>query len=198
MAEIETLPDTLKDKVRPHLKEHLDPDSWGFVEDILTEGVYTYPHGDKFVTLNIPGFPAMQFDCATGEFMELTNWDYIQTVDVEAQLAEAQRQAELETLEVVLTHYLRWDLRICADFETIIAHRKTLTVNGVTVYEYPCPGQTIYLKEDMYPITYGKQRVKGDRYQYNFMDETGDPSEADDLYTDIARYEWQRNSIFED
>lgn len=199
MAEIVPLSSELQEKLRPALEEYFfDSNPVELINSILQEGVFTCPEGIDLVTLNIPDYPALQFRVDTGEFIELTDWDYIQTVDVEAQKAEAKEKEELEGLITILTHYLRWDLRICCDFETVIKNRKTLTVGGVTVYEYPCPGQTIYLKEDNYPITYGRQRVKGNRYQYNFRDEEGDPSVSDDLYTDVARYEWKRNSIFDE
>ena len=85
MADIVEITTEERELIEPHLKEHLDEDSWQYIEDIFDYGViHTYPEGTHFITLYIPNFPCMQFSAETGEFAELTTWDYVENVDAQA------------------------------------------------------------------------------------------------------------------
>jgi len=192
MADIVPITEEERELIKPHFKESLDPDSWDMIDGLLDYGVvHTYPDGVHFISVRVPGFAAMQFAADTGEFAELTDWDYILTVDTEAQLEELEEQERLIQIETALRHYHNVDYQVMTDYQKVISNRGTLTVNNTTVYKYECPLQTIYLKEDNYPITIDRQRVDSDYYYYNFGP---DVVESDDVpeYTYKVRYEWKR------
>lgn len=183
----------LKELITPHLKDHLDPDSWDYIPQMFNQVVYTQPGEVPYVTLYpISDFPAMQFSCITGEFMELTSWEYVQMVDVDAQTAEREHIEMIETITSALQHYHKPDYQIMTDYEKVIENRKELTVNGNILYQYNCPLQTIYLDESNYPISYKNQRVEGDYYYYYFGDDEVDPDVDTDKYSYKVDYEWKR------
>lgn len=102
-----------------------------------------------------------------------------------------EKEEEIDKIRTVLWHYLLPQYRRVCDFEDVIENRQALTVDGSTVYQYDCPGQTIYLREDYYPVTYGNQVVNKefDAYYYNFAG-------SEDAWMEcIASYEWKRNSL---
>lgn len=102
---------------------------------------------------------------------------------------------EKETIKTALTHYLKNEYRILADFEKVIENREEVENN---IWMYPCPIQTIYLDETFYAVTYGKQRVTDDKYEYNFTDIDVDPSEDNgDIYDYTTSLEWKRDTIFD-
>lgn len=198
MAEVDILPDELRELIGPHLREILLSD-YGeitdeIIEDMFNEVVFTYPDGMHLVTLNPCGeLPAPQFNVYTGEFVELTNWDYIQTVDVEAQILENEHRELIEKVSGVLNHYLSNEYKILSNYEIIIDNRREITVHGETIYAYDCPCQTIYLDENLYAVTYDRQKVEDDKYYYNFTSIESNPN-MKDIYTYIAPYEWKRST----
>ena len=199
MAEIVQITEEEKELITPHLKEHLDPDSWDMINYLFSFGVvHTYPEGMHYITVNVPGFPAMQFNAENGEFTELTTWEYVQTVDTDAQLEEFEKEELIETITLALKHYHKTEFQIMTDYTKVILNRTELTVNNQTIYKYECPAQPIYLTEDNYPITYDKQKVDAEYYYYIFENNLGSYGDTDDVtqYTFRVPYEWKRNSIW--
>lgn len=210
MADIVEIEPEHRVLIEPHLRERISEHYQDQVDAMFAQVVYTYPDGIPLVTLYPCGeFPAMQFSCVDGDFCELTSWEYIQTVDVEAQIREAEEKRYWELVASVIEYYHRIDFRATADYDLIARHR---TVNteateeyDETIYEYSCPAQTIYLTEEHYPVSWGQQYVDDEEkwYMYNFNDEL----DASDLYISednsdnfeykIA-YEWKRNEVSEE
>lgn len=188
----------LRELIEPHLKECLLEEDWQYIDDMFSEVVYTYPNGVGLVTLKPHSdyVPAMEFSTVTGEFVELTDWDYVQTVDAEAQLVEEEQRIAMEATISALKHYHKLEYQTITDYDKVIDSRVELTVNSTTLYKYDCPCQTIYLKADNYPITYDRQKVVGDYYYYNFSDNTPTSETEDelDLYKYKVKYEWKRNT----
>ena len=188
----------LRELIEPHLKECLLEEDWQYIDDMFSEVVYTYPNGVSLVTLKpySDDVLAMEFSTVTGEFVELTDWDYIQTVDAEAQQEEAEAKVARDETIRALQHYHKVDYQTMTDYDKVYDNRSTLTVNSTTIYKYECPCQTIYLKADNYPITYGNQLVTEDEYMYNFSDNTAGSTDDVDLYSYRVSYEWLRNTIW--
>ena len=184
----------LKEMIIPHLKEHLDPDSWDYIPQMFEQVVYTQPGVVPLVTLDpIYDYPAMQFSCITGEFMELTNWDYIVALDESEETAEREARELVETIETALRHYHKQEYQVATDYEKVINNREEIEMDGYRLYKYNCPGQTIYLDDTMYPVSYENQLVEGDWYYYNFSDEPVDPELRQyDLYDYKISFEWKR------
>lgn len=198
MAEPEPITEELRELIEPHLKEHLTEDEYQYIDTMFSEVVYTYPNGVPLVTLKPPleGYPAMQFSKITGEFMEITLWDYIQTVDAEAQLeAEEQRVAKEATINALM-HYHKLEYQMITDYSKVYDNRTTIILDNVTLYKYECVAQTIYLKEDNYPVSYDKQAVDNDWYYYNFDTNLAQSSDEKKVYTHRVSYEWKRNTIW--
>lgn len=194
MAEIVPITEEEKELITPHLKEHLDPDSWFMIDDLFSYGVvHTYPEGMHYITIRVPNFPAMQFNAINGEFTELTDWDYIVTVDVDAQIAENEEQDMIQEVEAALRHYHKQDFQIFTDYEKVFKNRTSLVVDNQTIYKYDCPMQTIYLNSDNYPITIGNQKVDANYYYYIFDHNLG-AGDVEDVtqYTYKVKYEWKR------
>lgn len=198
MAEIVPITDEEKEKITPHLKEHLDPDSWHMIDDIFNYGVvHTYPDRQHFITVHFRGgFACPQFDAATGEFAEITRWDYILTVDTAAQIAENEELDRIELLSAVLKYYHTTKFNYCTDYEKVIAAREPVTIDGVECYKYKCPGQDIYLNQDNYPVTYDKQLIKDGYYYYTFRNQDADPDDIS-VYDYKIPYEWKRYEVGE-
>ena len=197
MADIETITPELRTLIEPHLKECLDPSIWYLMDDMFEQVVYTQPGEVPYVTLYPCGdWPAMQFSCITGEFTELTSWEYVVNLDVEAQTAEREARELVETISSALKHYHKVEYQKVTDYEKVISNRTSLTVDGTTVYRYDCPMQTIYLNGQHYPITYGNQRVDEDYYYYNFNDPSMTSDDVD-FYTYKVKYEWKREHVWD-
>lgn len=207
MAEIvEILPEH-RVLVEPHLRERLNEYWQSRMDEMFAEVVYTYPEGYPLVTLNPLGeFPAMQFSCITGDYCELTSWDYIQTVDTEEQQRQAEEQLYWELVASVIEYYHTLEFRATADYDRIARSR---TVNseatseyGETIYEYNCPSQDIYLTAEHYPVTWGEQFVDSEQkwYMYNFntaMSISDIVLEDDESTLSIYKipYEWKREEV---
>jgi len=207
MAEIVEIRPEDRIKIEPNLRDRLGDSYQDQVDEMFEQVVYTFPDGVPLVTLYPCGdFPAMQFSTVTGEFMELTSWEYIQTVDVEAQIQEAEEKLYWELVASVLEYYHRIDYRATSDYLQT-AHARSVNAEatqkyGETIYEYNCVAQTIYLNEEHYPVTWGEQYVDSEQkwYMYNFNDEL----DASDLYntdddSDNFEYkipfEWKRLEV---
>ena len=195
-----TITEELKEMIIPHLKEHMsDTTMWQYFDDMFSEVVYTQPAGIPLVALKPPledeGI-SMQFSCIDGDFVEITDWEYIQTVDVAAQTAEREARELVETISSVLKHYHKVEYQVMTDYEKVISNRTTLAVDNTTVYKYDCPMQTIYLNGQHYPITYGNQRVDEDYYYYNFNDPNMTSDDVD-FYTYKVKYEWKRDNVWD-
>lgn len=198
MADIVTITEEEKALIKPNLITHLDPDSADYADDLLDYGVvHTYPNGVHYITVYVPDFPAMQFSAATGDFAELTDWDYILEVDADAQQEEAEEQEALEEICEVLRFYHKVEYRGTVDYGKVVENRTTLTVDGDTLYQYNCPLQTIYLDDTNYPVTYGRQKVDEDYYYYDFSTESVDPDFVDQ-YTYRVPYEWKREEVWDE
>lgn len=193
MPQPEAISEELQELLIPNLKEHLLEEDWQYIPDMIEEGVFTNTEdGNRLVTPTpiYEDAPAMQFSVETGEYIELTDWDYIV-----AYVNPPMPTYDVETTICALKHYHKQDYQTVTDYEKIYNNRTTLTVNDTTIYKYDCVGQTIYLKADNYPITYGNQLVTETEYMYNF---TGNPAgnEDVDMYTYKVPYEWVRNTIW--
>ena len=207
MADIVEIKPEDREKIEPYLRQQISEHYYPQIDDMFAQVVYTYPDGIPLVALNPCGeFPSMQFLTTTGEFAELTSWDYIVNVDVEAQIQETEEKRYWELVASVLEYYHRIDFRATADYERTARNR---TVNddateeyGETIYEYNCPMQTIYLTEDHYPVSYGEQYVDEEQewYMYNFNDELDVTDlyiadENSDNFEYKIPYEWKREEI---
>ena len=190
----EKITQELREKIEPYLRERVDEDLWNRRDEMFEEVVYTQPEVIPLVTLKplLDNTPAMQFSCITGELMELTDWDYIQTVDYDAQIEEHELRESIELVCSILRFYHHRDYRSITDYEKAYNNRVELKVNEDTVYRYDLPFQTIYLNSENYPITLGDQLVQDNKYYYNFDDEETDTDDPTG-YTYICRYEWKRN-----
>ena len=190
----------LKEMIIPELKDHLDPDSWQYIPQMFSQVVYTYPEGVPLVTLwPVYNFPAMQFNCNNGQYVGLTTWDYIQTVDADAQQRENEAREAKELLESVLMYYHKTEYNSITDYDKVIDHRVEMQIDGQTIYKYNCPAQTIYLDTNHYPITYDKQKVDNEYYYYCFDDIDDEITDDDiDRYKYKIPYEWKRTSIYDE
>lgn len=201
---VETISEELREKILPNLKEMLDEESWEYIPDIFDEGgIFTYPNGIPLVALHLDDdYPSPQFFVSTGEFAELTTWEYIQTVDAQAQLDEYEAEQYNELVASVLEYYHRRDYRGTADYLRIVEKR---TVNadatneyGETVYEYACPFQPIYLTEEHYPVSWQRQKVDDELewYMYNFSEMDSDLNGDETyLYTYKVAYDWKKEQV---
>lgn len=85
-----------------------------------------------------------------------------------------------------LQHYLKQEFVLITDFEKVIDNRTEITENEETIYEYPCPCQTIWLDTNNYAITYGKQHIISTFYDENgdiIYDENNMPEDCDETGT---------------
>lgn len=189
----------IKELIEQNLQQDLEPVDYDKIPMMLSEIYLTRVENIPRLTLKpFEGDIAMQYSCYDGTFLELTSWEYIQTVGtlVSDETNVDYEPASNEIIAQVLNHYLKDEYKILADFTLVIDNRRELTVNDRVVYAYDCPMQTIYLTTENYPVTYGKQLVKDEKYYYNFSNSNADATEID-LFTYIAPYEWKRNSIFD-
>jgi hypothetical protein len=195
MAMTEEITPELRALIEPHLREVLLEEDYDLVDDMFSEVVYTQPEGIPLVALMPPHGEgiSLQFSCLTGEFVELTDWDYVQTVDVEEQERAHRLEDMRGAIETALRHYHKEEYQTVTDYQKVIDNRTELTVDGVTLYKYDCPLQTIYLKEDNYPVTQGNQKVDSTYYYYTFSGSNIDPEHDVDKYTYKVSYEWKRN-----
>jgi hypothetical protein len=195
MAMTEEITTELRALIEPHLREVLLEEDYDLIDDMFSEVVYTQPEGIPLVALMPPQGDgiSLQFSCLTGEFVELTDWDYVQTVDVEEQERAHRLEDMCGAIETALRHYHKEEYQTVTDYQKVIDNRTELTVDGVTLYKYDCPLQTIYLKEDNYPVTYGNQKVDSTYYYYTFSESNIDPEHDVDKYTYKVSYEWKRN-----
>ena len=69
-------------------------------------------------------------------------------------------EEERDEIKSALWHYLLDKYRRITDLDAVINQRTEVTSG---IYEYPCPCQTVYLDENAYAVTYGRQTV-GTRY----------------------------------
>ena len=175
------------------------------IDDLFDIGVvHTYPSGIHFITVCIPDFPSMQFNAETGEYTGLTEWEYIQTVDVQEQIREAEEEAYWELVASVLEYYHALEYRATADYD-LIARKRSVNTEATseyeeTIYEYNCPAQTIYLTEEHYPVSWENQYVDTEKkwYMYNFSDtNVTDILDTDelDLFKYKIAYEWKREKV---
>lgn len=191
----EEITNELRQLIEPRLREMLPEDSYEYIDEMFSEVVYSAPDGVLRVSLKpIGDAPSFQFSTVTGEFLEITDWEYIQSVDLDAQLAEQEQQDNVEATITALKHYHKQEYQTITDYEKVVNDRRALTYDGVSFYEYVLPGQVIYLKEDNYPITYKNQLVSDGWYYYT-DDSTAD-GESLDRYTYKVKYEWKRTSIW--
>lgn len=73
----------LKQKILPELKDHLVEDDYKYIEEMFSEVYYTNFDGIERVTLKPhpeAGDIAMQFNIVNGNFIEITSYEYIQSV----------------------------------------------------------------------------------------------------------------------
>lgn len=209
MAEPQPIQEEHRILIEPYLRERVNDEIWSMRDEMFANVVYTQPGPVPYVTLRMPtGYtgPALQFSCITGEFMELTTWEYVRNLDVEQQTIEREEREYFELVASVLEYYHRIDFRATADYERTARNR---TVNadataqyGETIYEYNCPLQTIYLTEDHYPVSWEEQYVDEEQewYMYNFDDDlfVSDLIETEDDSTNIkyrVPYEWKREEV---
>lgn len=101
---------------------------------------------------------------------------------------ETLTQEERDEIKSALWHYLLDKYRRITNLDAVIDQRTEVTSG---IYEYPCPCQTVYLDENAYAVTYGRQTV-GTRY-INDDDElvayTTDtnPTPPEEEYTKVIR-----------
>lgn len=207
MADVVPIDPDIQILVEPHLRERLSEEWQERMDEMFAEVVYTHPGVTYFVTLNPLGdFPAFQFSCETGEFVGLTNWEYIQTVDVDAQLDSFEEENYWELVASVLEYYHNIEYRTTADYMKSAKNRteneEASTEYGKIIYEYNCPAQTIYLTEEHYPVTWGEQRVDDtlEWYMYNFSEyeSASDLVTSDDdsdRFSYKIPYEWKREEV---
>lgn len=194
MPEPEAISEELQELLIPHLKEALREEDWQYIPDMLEEGVFTTTEDGNTLVTPTPlfeGEPAMQFSTVSGEFVDLTDWDYI----VEYVNPPSPDYSKDETI-CALQHYHKREYQTITDYSKVYDNRTTLTVNSITLYKYDCPSQTIYLKEDNYPVTYGNQAVDETYYYYNFDENLAGTSDESSLYEYKVTYEWKRNTIW--
>ena len=100
------------------------------------------------------------------------------------------------SLARILKHYHKPAYREITDYDKVVTLGVPVTSDGVTFKAYPCPGQTIYLKDDGYAVTYRRQKVdvENNKYYYNFTDEDN-PEDEDIAYEYVTEYEWKNTSL---
>ncbi|RAP51130.1 MAG: hypothetical protein BZ138_05990 [Methanosphaera sp. rholeuAM270] len=192
--------DELKEMIRPHLVSMIPEGDVSRVEEMFSEVYYTTLNGIQRVTVKpiTSGTLTAQFSLYTGEFLEMTDWEYIQTVGstTPPEVIDFVRDPNEEII-CALKHYHLNMYHHITDYERVIANRSEVSSG---VFEYPCPGQNIYLDSTYYAVTYGRQRVdtNADAYYYNFSDINADSSTDTDLFEWLATYEWKRSNIWEE
>ena len=94
---------------------------------------------------------------------------------------------EIEAISTALQFYLRGVYTDITDFETIVQNR---TEPSPGIFQYNCPGQTIWLNSENYAVTYERQRIQNGKYYYKWTD---DPSVEDDMaFEYVCKYEWKK------
>ena len=63
---------------------------------------------------------------------------------------------EKETIKAALWHYHQNKYHRITDYDKVIQNRQQITEN---IYYYPCPLQDIYLDNNAYAVSYGRQSV---------------------------------------
>lgn len=100
-----------------------------------------------------------------------------------------------EAYALIVKHYHKPSYRQITDYNEVVANKTTTTLDGDTIYVFPAPGQTIYLREDGYAVTIGNQKVDpvNDNYYYKW---NLDPNvEEDTAFEYVTRYEWKNTSL---
>ena len=99
---------------------------------------------------------------------------------------------DVYTVSHILEHYHKPGYRIITDYEKVVANAEELTENGMHLTKYECPGQTIYLNDEGYPVTIDRQKVDIEKnaYFYRWTDEDVDEDVA---FEYVAPYEYMKN-----
>lgn len=96
---------------------------------------------------------------------------------------------EIGAITTALQFYLRGVYNDVTDFETIIENRSEPSPG---IYQYDCPGQTVWLDTQNYAVTYGRQLIKDNKYYYKW---TNDPDVENDIaFEYVCGYEWKKTS----
>lgn len=93
--------------------------------------------------------------------------------------------------ERIVKHYHKPDYKQITDYTKVVENKTTTVVDGETIYVFEAPGQTIYLNEEGYPITIGKQMSDAENNQYLYKWY----NTPDATYYYVAPYEWKRTSL---
>ena len=74
--------DRLKELILPNLQMHLEKQDWKYIDEMFSEVYLTDHDGIERVTLKPhpeASTIAMQFATLNGQFIEITDWDYIKS-----------------------------------------------------------------------------------------------------------------------
>lgn len=96
---------------------------------------------------------------------------------------------EIEATTTALQYYLTGVYVDITDFETIINNRTEPTPG---IYQYDCPGQTLWLNSENYAVTYGRQKVTDGKVYYKWTNDT--TIEEDLAYEYHCPLEWKKTS----
>lgn len=95
---------------------------------------------------------------------------------------------EIEAITLVLRFYLTGIYVDVTDFDYVIENREEVAPG---IYEYTCPGQTIWLNNKNYAVTYGRQKVTNGKVYYKWTNDT--TIEEDLAYEYLCQLEWKKN-----
>lgn len=94
---------------------------------------------------------------------------------------------EIGAIRTALLFYLNGLYVDVTDFNHVITNRTEPTPG---VYQYDCPGQTLWLNDENYAVTYQRQKVTDGKVYYRWTD---DPSVEEDMaYEYLCPYEWKK------
>lgn len=193
---VKMISEELKELIRPHLISMIPEEDVPRIEEMFSEVYYTTLDDIQRVTVKpiTSGTLTAQFSLYSGEFLEMTDWDYIQTVGttIEPSRNEYSKDPN-EKIVTALKHYLKTDYHLLSDFYKIVENREEVATG---IYKYSCPFQIIYLDDECYPMTRGNQKVdiENNRYYYNFNQVSANSTSEEDLFECIGTYEWKRNT----
>ena len=96
---------------------------------------------------------------------------------------------EIGAITTALQFYLRGVYADIIDFEQVILDR---TEPSPGIFQYDCPGQTVWLDNKNYAVTYERQKIQDGKVYYKWID---DQSVEDDMaFEYICPLEWKKTA----
>ena len=96
-------------------------------------------------------------------------------------------EVDVEAITLALRFYLTGLYVDVTDFDYVIENRVEVSPG---VYEYECPGQTLWLNNEHYAVTYDRQKVTDGKVYYRWTDDT--TVEEDISYEYLCPLEWKK------